>query len=66
MVDCAYCQKPLTCETCQADYEPTSREAYEAFMRPEVSVICPNCEAILVCHWCKTPYDGTSQDEADD
>ena len=63
MVACAYCERPLTCDSCGAGYEPPSQEHYEALSYPEVLVTCPVCGAVLVCHWCKTPYDG-STDEA--
>jgi hypothetical protein len=63
MEKCAYCNRPLICESCEAEYQPTSQEAYERLMEAEEAVVCPECEEILVCHWCKTPYDGSVQDE---
>lgn len=66
MVPCAYCERPLVCDGCQAEYRPPSPEAYEALSRPETTLLCPECEVVLVCHWCKTPYDGTTEDEASD
>ncbi len=64
MVPCAYCERPLICDGCRADYLPPSQSHYEALSRPEVPLFCPGCGAALVCHWCKTPYDG-SGDQAD-
>jgi hypothetical protein len=64
MVACAYCDRPLICNECQAEYRPPSPEAYESLSCPEATLVCPECEAVIVCHWCKTPYDGTTQDEA--
>jgi hypothetical protein len=68
MVDCAYCEKPLICASCQAPYVPPNQEAYEALSHPEEPLVCPQCEAVLVCHWCKTPFDGRDEenDEAAD
>jgi hypothetical protein len=63
MVACAYCEQTLICDGCQAEYLPSSQEAYEALSRREDVVTCPQCEQVLVCHWCKTPYDGTVEDE---
>ena len=58
MVACAYCERPLICDACRADYVPPSPEHYEALSRREDEVLCPACEQVLVCHWCKTPYEG--------
>ncbi len=55
---CAYCDRPLICDGCDAPYAPADRDQYDALSRADVPIICPGCEAILVCHWCKTPYDG--------
>jgi hypothetical protein len=63
MVNCAYCERPLICESCRTPYAPPTADDYESLSRPEVAVICPGCETILVCHWCKTPYDGSTGDE---
>jgi hypothetical protein len=63
MVTCAYCERTLVCDACQAEYRPPTPEAYEALSRTEAILLCPECEAVLVCHWCKTPYDGESADE---
>jgi hypothetical protein len=65
MVPCAYCERPLICDGCGAEYTPPSREDYEDLSRPEVAVICPECEAPLVCHWCKTPFDGGAEGDSD-
>jgi hypothetical protein len=65
MVECAYCEKPLICDECRADYLPPNPESYQALFQPDVLLICSACGAVLVCHWCKTPYDGGSQEEAD-
>ena len=35
MVACAYCEQPLICDGCQADYRPPSQEHYEALSRRE-------------------------------
>ena len=64
MIDCAYCERPLTCDGCGADYLPGGPEAYAALSRGEQPIGCPSCGRILVCRWCKTPYDGRSADEA--
>ncbi len=66
MVSCAYCERPLICDGCQAEYVPSSAEQYQALSRPEVAIACPSCGAVLVCHWCKTPYDGGGGDEGPD
>jgi hypothetical protein len=68
MTPCAYCERPLICDGCQAEYNPPTREHYEALSRPEVSVNCTECGAVLVCHWCKTPYAGVDEesDESED
>jgi hypothetical protein len=58
MVACAYCERPLTCDGCGAEYAPAGPEAYESLSEPEAAIVCPGCEKVLVCHWCKTPYDG--------
>ena len=61
-MQCVYCDRPLLCESCDVEFEPTTREQYEAMTRREVPVICPTCEAIIVCRWCKFPYDGDPTD----
>ena len=58
MVPCAYCERPLICESCGADYEPPDEESYARLGQTEETVICPKCEEVLVCKWCKTEYDG--------
>lgn len=58
MVPCAYCEKPLICENCRAEYVPPSEEHYRALSQPDSVLMCPICEEVLVCHWCKTPYGG--------
>ncbi len=63
MVACAYCEHPLTCDGCQAEYLPPSQEHYDSLSRYEVVVTCPACQEVLVCHWCKTPYDGGGEAE---
>jgi hypothetical protein len=62
MVHCAYCEKPLRCDQCRADYAPPTEEAYQALSQADVLLACPACGAVLVCHWCKTPYDGSVED----
>jgi hypothetical protein len=64
MVACAYCEHPLTCDACQAEYRPPSPRHYEALSRPEEIIVCPECEQVLVCRWCKTPYDGEGDEDA--
>ena len=66
MVPCAYCERPLICDGCQAEYRPPDPDQYEALSRPEAPVYCPECEAVIVCHWCKTPYDGGSDTPGDE
>ena len=63
MFACAYCERPLTCDLCRAEYVPPSAEHFAALSRAEDVILCPACEAVLVCRWCKTPYDGTGRDE---
>jgi hypothetical protein len=58
MIDCAYCEKPLTCDSCRTPYSPPTREHYEALSQADVVLECPGCGRVLVCHWCKMPYDG--------
>src|SRR4051794_31434121 len=64
-MDCAFCEKPLICDACQAEYVPASPEGYRALSEGEEAILCPACAQVLVCHWCKTAYDGLTQDEAD-
>ena len=63
MVACAYCEQPLICDQCRAEYAPPTQEQYEGLSHREDAVICPHCEQVLVCHWCKAPYDGAAEDE---
>ena len=63
MLSCAYCERPLTCDACQAPYQPADPEDYAALSRSEEPIRCPSCERLLVCHWCKTPYDGHPPDD---
>jgi RNase P subunit RPR2 len=55
MIDCAYCERPLICESCRTPYTPPSQQDYEALSQPDVALGCPECGTVLVCHWCKTP-----------
>jgi hypothetical protein len=66
MIACAYCEKPLICDDCGAEYLPPSQDHYLALSQPDVLLTCTNCGDVLVCHWCKTPYDGTPEDGAGD
>ena len=66
MVACAYCEHPLICDNCQAEYLPPSQEHYEALSRREDAVTCPECNRVLTCHWCKTPYDGALDEDGDE
>ena len=62
MIECAYCERPLICESCRTPYKPPSQQHYEALSQAEAALGCPECGAVLVCHWCKTPYDGGDKD----
>jgi len=53
---CVYCRCPLICNACDVEFEPQSREQYEAMSHPETPMICPSCEKVVVCHWCRTAY----------
>jgi hypothetical protein len=64
-MNCAFCERPLICDGCQAAYTPPTAEDYNALSWTDVPVSCPACGEVLVCHWCKVPYDGRSQEEAD-
>jgi hypothetical protein len=63
MVECAYCERLLVCDTCQAEYDPANADQYRELSWQEQPVACPHCSQILVCHWCKTPYDGLTERE---
>ncbi len=63
MIECAYCERPLICETCGTPYTPPTHEHYEALSQPNVALDCPECGSVLVCHWCKSAYDGADADE---
>ncbi|MBX6312222.1 MAG: hypothetical protein IRY99_04785 [Isosphaeraceae bacterium] len=63
MVACAYCEQPLICEGCNAEYRPAGPEDYSALSWSEQPILCPACGAPLICKWCKTPYDGRPLDE---
>ncbi|GIW86635.1 MAG: hypothetical protein KatS3mg108_0959 [Isosphaeraceae bacterium] len=58
---CAYCERPLMCAQCGAEYVPPTPEAYAAVQACDVAVACPTCEEILVCRWCGSVYDGTCE-----
>jgi hypothetical protein len=60
---CAYCERPLMCARCEAEYVPPTAEAYAAVQACDLPVVCPECEEILVCRWCGTAYDGQSEAE---
>ena len=62
---CAYCENPLICEACGAEYVAETPEEYEAISTCSEAVLCPACEVVLICHWCKTPYDGQADDETE-
>ncbi len=64
MVVCAYCEKPLICDGCGADYVPPTQDHYRALSQPDTLITCTDCGETLVCHWCKTPYDGAGEDGA--
>lgn len=55
---CAYCERPLICESCNAEFVFADEARYEAFNSAEEPVFCPECEDVLVCHWCKARYEG--------
>jgi hypothetical protein len=65
MIACAYCERPLICESCRTPYTPRSQQDYEALSQPDVALGCPECGTVLVCHWCKTPYDGLEDKNPD-
>jgi hypothetical protein len=65
MVDCAYCEKPLVCDNCRAEYVPATEEHYRALSQPDALLTCTGCGEVLVCHWCKTPYDGSDEETTD-
>ena len=60
---CAFCENPLICDACGAEFVAATPELFDAISRCEETVLCPACEALLVCHWCKTPYGAASQDD---
>jgi len=66
MIDCAYCERPLICDNCQAPYVPASEEHYQALAQSDVALGCAVCGTVLVCHWCKTPYDGILEEDEPD
>ena len=59
---CAFCDRILICDACEAEYRPPTAEHYEALSRSDIPMDCPVCEAPLVCRWCKTPYDGGDEE----
>ncbi len=63
MVPCAYCEKPLLCEVCGAEFVPPTDEHYRALSESGRTLECPGCGEILVCHWCKTPYSAPDEEE---
>jgi uncharacterized CHY-type Zn-finger protein len=63
MLECAYCERPLACDACGADFQPANPDEYGALSRAEQPIACPACGQILVCKWCKTPYDGQTENE---
>jgi hypothetical protein len=63
MVNCAYCENPLVCDNCRAEYVPPSEAHYLALSQPDTPLNCIECGETLVCHWCKTPYDGVTECE---
>ncbi len=62
-MQCAYCEKPLLCDACQAPFVPADPDLYQALSMGEQPILCPACGQILICHWCKFPYDGQSASE---
>ena len=62
MISCAYCERPLICDNCQAPYVPPTEDHYLALSQPDALLTCTQCSEVLVCHWCKTPYyDGAAE-----
>ncbi len=57
MIDCAFCERPLICESCRTPYKPPTQEHYAALSQMDAAVECPECGLLLVCHWCKASYD---------
>ncbi len=66
MIDCAYCEHPLICETCGTPYVPPTREHYESLSQRDAAVGCPECGTVLVCHWCKASYDGLDENDLEE
>jgi DNA-directed RNA polymerase subunit RPC12/RpoP len=66
VVPCAACERPLTCDACQAEYQPPTEADYHALSQVEEPIICPACGSVLVCHWCKEPYDGLEGEDVSD
>lgn len=64
-MQCAYCERPLVCDSCQAEFHPPTPVEYEAMSEVEEEILCPACGETLVCHWCKTAYDGSAEDESE-
>ena len=65
MVACAYCERPLICDSCQDPYAPPRRSNTKRSPGPRIVITCPRCGQVLVCHWCKTPYDGEAEEETE-
>lgn len=66
MLDCAYCERPLICDACGAEFVPSDAGTYQALSQPDYVVCCSSCGELLVCKWCKTPYDGRQVGDAMD
>lgn len=62
---CAFCDSPLVCDRCGAEYEPNTPEEYEAIQSREQLVFCRHCEQPLACVWCKTAYEPVADDVED-
>ena len=41
MVECAYCEKPLICDNCRAEYVPPTEDHYLALSQPDVAPRLP-------------------------
>jgi hypothetical protein len=64
---CCFCDEPLRCKACGADYEPPSARAHEALYEPETAILCPACRRLLVCRSCRFAYgEPTDDDEGAD
>jgi hypothetical protein len=63
-VKCSFCERPLVCKACGADFEPPDARAHRAVYQADTVVPCATCERTLVCKWCSFVYgDPDEEDE---